>query len=607
MDLNSLFNKVNTKNKKRTRKELEKKKEKEKLALGGNPINVKTPSEISNEVRLMAEQASAEASTKGDTLRAFGGLLNNLGMSMASDAVSKIGDTKGFTKFIQDNFSAIKSINNLGLGFNSAAFGGTSDTLVNAEGGEVVEDSSGNVFELKGNSHENGGVDIFANTVFSKRLKGEDGKTMAQRKIDREKKESKLRKLASKNPNDKLLQKSLERTIQTNKIENDSDVSKMNFVRLFTGETISSDEDKPVMALGGVPTKKPTLFDLYEDVSPFLKYDFGDRIDASLGVGLKDYTLPKPKNPTLDLSPLYQLKEKLDSRPLEGREIQPITGEDISEEGNGGFNLKDIIGDTTFGDVLGLVGTGINTFGPYRNTQKNRAGDTANINHYKNYGESALQSIDESKNFINSMLESQINDLEMSKNSSKNSVRNSARSINTLRALENMVDSSTDKARTGVYNSFTNQMMNILNSEAQTKLNIDGTRMKGESERDLADRHDRDNYFTQLGRDIATMGTGLQHGAKHINNMKERTVQGRLLNSLYNNFQADITSGKITPKALEETVFKFPNLFENMDKNKITEVANKLYKNEYKIDENNKIVRVSDNKEISLTTGKPIN
>ena len=104
---------------------------------------------------------------------------------------------------------------------------------VEAEGQEVVEEPNGNMYELQGASHEQGGIDMNVpegSQIYSKRLKGADGKTMAERKKFREQHLAKLQKLIQLNPNDKLLKKTYEKTLKDFQKQDQDDLAYMNYM-----------------------------------------------------------------------------------------------------------------------------------------------------------------------------------------------------------------------------------------------------------------------------------------------------------------------------------------------------------------------------------------
>ena len=135
------------------------------------------------------------------------------------------------------------------------ALGGTTPKrTIEVEGGEVIETPQGQVAKIKGNKHEQGGVDVSVpggTKIFSDRLKI-DNKTMQERKLSRERAENRIKKLTAKNPTDKLLQGSLQRTMETNKMEEDKDMQIQN-----VANAIANGE---VFAMGGTVGNKKYAF-----------------------------------------------------------------------------------------------------------------------------------------------------------------------------------------------------------------------------------------------------------------------------------------------------------------------------------------------------------
>lgn len=86
---------------------------------------------------------------------------------------------------------------------------------IEVEGGEVMETPDGQVQELEGAAHEDGGIPLDnvpqGTDIFSDRLKGKDGKTMAERKMAREKKRSNLFDMISTNSTDLAVKNTAQR------------------------------------------------------------------------------------------------------------------------------------------------------------------------------------------------------------------------------------------------------------------------------------------------------------------------------------------------------------------------------------------------------------
>ena len=233
-----------------------------------------------------------------------------------------------------------------------------------------------------------------------------------------------------------------------------------------------------------------------------------------------------------------------------------------------GFNPKDILGSLTTGDALGLIGNYISTFGPGKNTEENRAGDTPNINAFKDFGKDGLHALDKTKQYVNQVRDEQLGDLELSRTAAIKRGRNSARGINTQRALDLSVDANTNENKSNIYNQFIQQMMQILGQEAGMENQQDSMVMQGEQARDLADRQDRDNYYTQRGQDIVTKGYGLQKSAKDVNQIKQRDVQQELMDNFFEYVKANGNTGKISQQEGVKVGEDIDTQLNNFDYNK---------------------------------------
>jgi len=383
--------------------------------------------------------------------------------------------------------------------------------------------------------------------IYSKRIKV-DGVSMADRKKKREKRSMTLEDLLAANGTDALIKNAAGRTKVTNEIEEGADnkiqqIVKMAMTKQPTqkhafGTTVEEDPTNPLAAFmamiqnggmltdntyGGFGNQAPATAPANKN--PYLVDDMNGALskqipaisdNASLdGVGKTDTnqsfaTFANSMNKGYDAS---------------GTPAAAKTG----EEGSG---FGDMFGDFTLGDGIGLAGTLYSTFAPMKNTKANRAGDTPNINAFKEYGQDGLETLKKSKQYINQVRGEKLKDLELARTSSIKRNRNGARGINTLRALDLATDANVNNAQEQTYNSFAESMMAILGQEAGMENQIDGVVMQGEQNRDLADRQDRDNYFSQLAQDIATKGRGLQETGKDLNQKKENQVMMNLLNQL---------------------------------------------------------------------------
>ena len=212
------------------------------------------------------------------------------------------------------------------------------------------------------------------------------------------------------------------------------------------------------------------------------------------------------------------------------------------EEGSGGM-----LGSLTGGDILGMAGTLFSANKPMSLTEEARAGDTANINAFEDYGVQGLQTLEESKGYIGQQKDKALQDLESNRTRATISNRNTARGVNTLRALDLASESSAQNAKGDIYDDFSKQMMNLLGTQAGFENQQDSVVMQGEQGRDLADRQDRDNYYTQLAQDLSSKGQGIQQIGKQINENKFNRDSINALNDSSSNFK--YVNGQLTDKS----------------------------------------------------------
>lgn len=101
---------------------------------------------------------------------------------------------------------------------------------IEAEHGEIVQEPTGEMYELDGATHEEGGIPLevpSGTEIFSDRLIGADGNTMAQRKKNRENRLAKIQKELNKFPDDASLKKTLRRVQKQNAFEEQLDMQLM--------------------------------------------------------------------------------------------------------------------------------------------------------------------------------------------------------------------------------------------------------------------------------------------------------------------------------------------------------------------------------------------
>lgn len=197
-------------------------------------------------------------------------------------------------------------------------------------------------------------------------------------------------------------------------------------------------------------------------------------------------------------------------------------------------NLLEKIGNLgiTPGDLIGLTGNTISTFAPLLNTLKSRSTDTPNINAFTEYGKEGIKKVEDAIQFADDTKAANLQALEEKTSSQRKRNRNTARGVNTMRALDLQTEANANLAENQVHNNFAGLMSQLLSIEAQFLNQQDQVVMGGEQAKDLADRQDKDVFYTNLGSDLSNIGLGLQETGKDINVVKQQEVMMNLLNQL---------------------------------------------------------------------------
>ena len=527
---------------------------------------------VDNEIRLARAAQKAENNPWTQGLDLFGNLAMQVGSSMMSQGASKVqGVSKGgfnWGSLLQQGVGAMGTFAN-----SSYATGGvTGKVPINAEGGEVIETPGGEPQELQGDSHAEGGIDLQVpegTEIYSKRLKGPDGKSMADRKKARERQLAKLEKLAKSNPTDKTIRKTLGKTKKDFQIQEQQDMQKMQMMHQMTQMQQAMEH----FATGGTAGKPLPVFDWMKWGKMFGNGFMPGDPDGNMSLfgGGDDYT-----GKTTDIEEVVLQAPKRGITPIQNKSaglILPDTSFSVSPEqdarirnstvptlggttstgettGDNGSFLNKLFGQggLSMGDMIGLGGQLYSTFAPMKNTQANRAGDTPNINAFKDYGKDALHKMDQSKQYVNQVRDENLKDLELARTGQISRNRNSARGLNTQRALDLTADANINDTKSKIFSQFAQAMQQIYGQEATLENDQDAHVMQGEYMRDLADRQDRDNYFSQMAQDIATKGTGLQHIGKNVNEIKSRGAKQKELDKQLKQMKQ---SGEISIEMIE--------------------------------------------------------
>jgi hypothetical protein len=441
---------------------------------------IESPSETMTENDIMMAKAKEKAANNGwaQGINILGNMAIQYGASMGggtSGLISGAGD--GVGQVLEgDGFKS-----NGGFGEEAgpdgmlAAFGGTAKSKVEVEGEETAKLPDGGFIDFEGPSHEEGGINT--NLPVGTDIFSKRIKIGGETMAERETSRSKG-------------EFSLEKLLNDNETDT---VLKATLKRTKSNNNMEREQDKRLQA---VVRLMKGLGETRAEGEP-VKFADGGSVMGTMFRGL-------------------------------------FGGED--EDGN---EVEGTAPNFTGGDLVGLAGTLYSAFAPGKNTEKNRAGDTPNINAFEDFGNDALDRLDEAKGFISGQKENALQDVQKNRSTASAQNRKTARGVNTLRALDVATDANVNDATGDIYDNFAKQMMGLLTKQAGLENEQDTKVMAGEQTRDDNDRRDRDNYFSQLAKDIATKGQGIQQAGKMLNENKKNTVSENLLNDTSKGYQVD--------------------------------------------------------------------
>lgn len=403
----------------------------------------------------------------------------NTSVQLANQSVADLFDTLGSRGF--DPMKARTKPS----GMPVLKYGGT--LKVNAEGKEVMQSPNSNTgVEIKGPSHNQGGVNLDLPdgvSIFSDKLKYES-KTFAERKAMRDKK---LKKTNDRFRNsDGISRFTKERMEKNNKFLDNTD--------LFLQDLLSQKKG-------------------FKD---------GKRIKAEYGMKAENGLNPLPQREIGDLP--FRFRE--DKALIDAQNYDMTSA----------FNVKKsnpLIPMTQ--DERGYLAQQLTSLAPAAMTLANRAGDTPNINAYANVGNDALQRMERSKLSQASMGENMINELSGQFATTRASLNRGSSSINQARNLTMAADASQSRAYNQTQGQIATQLGAVDDRIAATSMNIDKIRADGEQARDLANRQDRDVFFTNFGQNLVTAGEGQMKGARDLNSKDYQKEVRELIQNWKNN------------------------------------------------------------------------
>jgi len=178
----------------------------------------------------------------------------------------------------------------------------------------------------------------------------------------------------------------------------------------------------------------------------------------------------------------------------------------------------------TGGDLMGMAGTIYSGFAGRKNAMDNAATDRPNENLYEGYADEALASIDQAGGMLDTnraLAEKKIN---LNQNKQINKGRNTARGVNQMRALDANAFVTGNQALDNLYGSFSQMMMENLYKKSQLQATSGQVEAKGATAADIANRMDKDINDSNLAAANQNFATAMQVTGKDLNANKRNTM-----------------------------------------------------------------------------------
>ena len=474
---------------------------------------VTTPDQAVAKANLLDDQATAEAGA--DPLLAILGTLGGMAQSYVTGGM-------GGSPFAKTPATTV------------AAYGkqiGPDLMPVEVEGEEVIETPQGQMQEVDGPSHDEGGVPMEVpegTQVFADRVKGADGKSMAERKKRREAKLAELRAKLEEDVVDPLKRNTYERTIKNLEAEEAKDLQDQELAGMMASllQLPHSDNEQEAVAAYGMRKKyirgtNPGGVNLSNKTHP-------EDLDFSSPVA----TTRQPVLPVSNLT-IRDVASVDPFQPTASTEITPQAS--TSSQENSG--TSDVAFSPTAGDFTKLAGNIMGMIGPSRNTAMARRGDTVHTNAFADVGREAIETLQNTKGAIQANQATQEATTRRQTAGARRGARRGARGMNEMRAMEALFDMGQMMNEMNIASTAMGQIAGIDAQIAQTQMGASQAKAQGElTARDLNDR-DRHNFYTNRSRDAANISKLVQQTGKDLNDLNLNSVQMKLLGSLSQNFK----------------------------------------------------------------------
>ena len=189
-----------------------------------------------------------------------------------------------------------------------------------------------------------------------------------------------------------------------------------------------------------------------------------------------------------------------------------------NQNGQGSNKFKNSnLGDFTFGDMIGMTGSFMGMTAPTITTLANRLGDRKNVSFFKQYGDRGLRTNTEQAQNLKALTDEYLKDIDLYSNAQVKRNRQSARTVNVQRALDTVSHMQELKSRESITRDLMQSLNQLMAQRSQLQNMQDKVKMSAEQQADLANRQDRDTFYTNIGQDFNTAATYMQKMGADIN------------------------------------------------------------------------------------------
>lgn len=421
-----------------------------------------------------------------------------------------------------------------GMGY--ATGGQVTQQQVEVEGQEMFELPNGQVGKFTGPSHEMGGIPVTLPTgtdIYSKRLKGEDGKTMAKRKEARTKERKTLEDKMKKYPGDKLLKQTYERLVAAQDAIDHKDMQEMEAFKQLTESGLVEPNGKKFSNGGKITSRYADLLSTFKQFAGTIN-PIGDPIDLSTA--------------TIGGKPSVPTTTPIETTPTT---TPTTTTEQTTQEATTNASRGSLLGglglDFTMGDGLGLIGNSMSALQPLQSARHAASMNTPNVNHYEGVGDRSLSKIESQKKFLDDFRTSAIQDILDRRATNMAQSRSSSRGVNQMRATDLAAYQSAEQSVSQADQAYLQQMMQATSQEAQFLQQQDSALAQARTQVDDLNRQDLASTLSEVAQAKQDVWKGLANTGKTLNQAKENRVQLDLLSQMSNQFGVD-KNGKVYGK-----------------------------------------------------------